>query len=146
MPTVPEAPDNIILNKAAIIERSLNRIMEEYAQNPELDNYTHIDAMVLNIERACQAAIDAAQHLVAKHHYGIPQTSADAFELLRKAGVLSLASTKAMIGMTGFRNIAVHEYQALDMDILRAIATKEYSSLISFCREIGVHIEVKSAE
>lgn len=141
MPTVPEkVPDNILFNKAAIIERSLNRMREEYHQNPSLDNYTHIDAMVLNIERACQAAIDAAQHLVAKHHYGIPQTSADAFELLRKAGVLSSASTKAMIGMTGFRNIA------LNLDIMRAIAIKEYSSLISFCREIGVHIEVKTPE
>ncbi len=34
---------------------------EEYAFNPNLDNYTHIDAMVLNIERACQAAIDLVQ-------------------------------------------------------------------------------------
>src|SRR6056297_1084112 len=127
MPTVPEAPDNIILNKAAIIERSLNRILEEYAQNPELDNYTHIDALVLNIERACQAAIDAAYHLVAVEHYGMPQTSAEAFELLQQAGVLSPPTSRAMIGMTGFRNVAVHEYQALDMDIVRTIATKEYT-------------------
>src|SRR6056297_3873978 len=104
MPTVPEAPDNIILNKAAIIERSLNRILEEYAQNPELDNYTHIDAMVLNIERACQAAIDAAQHLIARDHLGVPQTSAEAFDLLYKNKILGPSTSKAMIGMTGFRN------------------------------------------
>ncbi len=139
---MPTAPDNIIHNKAAIIERSLRRVLEEYDRNPELDNYTHIDAMVLNIERACQAAIDAAYHLVAAHHYGMPQTSAEAFELLRQAGVLSPETSRAMIGMTGFRNVAVHEYQALDMEIVRAIATKEYKSLIQFCRELGVRIAV----
>ena len=148
MPTAPERPkqpnnpDNIVLNKSAIIERSLRRVLEEYARNPELDNYTHIDAMVLNIERACQAAIDAAYHLVAVQHYGMPQTSAEAFKLLQQAGVLSPVTSRAMIGMTGFRNVAVHEYQALDMDIVRAIATKEYKSLIRFCRELGVRIAV----
>jgi uncharacterized protein YutE (UPF0331/DUF86 family) len=47
-----------------------------------------------------------------------------------------------MIGMTGFRNVAVHEYQDLDMNIVRAIAEKQYRSLIEFCRELGVRIVV----
>ena len=50
MPIVPEkVPDNILFNKSAIIERSLNRMLEEYHQNPSLDNYIHIDAMVLKL-------------------------------------------------------------------------------------------------
>ncbi|MCK5736181.1 MAG: hypothetical protein KAH21_06855, partial [Spirochaetaceae bacterium] len=70
---MPIKPDNIVLNKGAIIERSLKRMREEFLINPTLDNFTHIDAMILNIERACQAAIDMAQHLVALNHYGMPQ-------------------------------------------------------------------------
>ena len=139
---MPEPADTIILNKAAIIERSLRRALEEYQFNPELDNYTHIDALVLNIERACQAAIDAAQHVVAQKHLGVPQTSAEAFEFLHKAGILSAETKAAMIGMTGFRNVAVHEYQTLEMEIIRAIITKEYISLVHFCKEMGVRIEV----
>jgi uncharacterized protein YutE (UPF0331/DUF86 family) len=99
---MPTEPDNIVLNKAAIIERSLRRMKEEYNYNPELDNYTHIDAMVLNIERACQAAIDMAQHLVAENHAGMPQTSADAFILLEKAKIISNNIAKAMVIITGF--------------------------------------------
>ncbi len=141
MPTGPKMPDNVLLNKAAIIERSLKRMGEDYQQNPALDNYTHIDAMVLNIERACQAAIDAAQHIIARDHLGVPQTSAEAFDLLYKNKILGPSTSKAMIGMTGFRNVAVHEYQALDMEIVRTIATKKYRSLINFCKEIGIKIE-----
>ena len=135
-------PDNVALNKAAAIERSLRRMRQEYAFNPELNNYTHIDAMILNIERACQAAIDLAQHLVAENHLGSPQSSAELFVLLEKAKMLCEETARALVGMTGFRNVAIYEYQELEIDILRAIAEKEYKSLISFCREAGVEIRV----
>jgi len=72
---MPTKPDNVVLNKAAVIERALRRMRQEYEFNPTLDNFTHVDAMILNIERACQAAIDLAQHLVAQNHLGIPQSS-----------------------------------------------------------------------
>jgi uncharacterized protein YutE (UPF0331/DUF86 family) len=118
---MPIKPDNIVLNKAAVIERSLRRMKEEYAYNPGLDNYTHIDAIILNIECACQAAIDLAQHLVAVNHAGMLQTNADSFILLKKAKIISVDINKSMINMTVFRNIVLHEYQEVDMDILRAI-------------------------
>ncbi|HQM44953.1 MAG TPA: DUF86 domain-containing protein, partial [Smithellaceae bacterium] len=125
---MPTKPDNVVLNKAAVIERSLRRMRQEYEFNPTLDNFTHVDAMILNIERACQAAIDLAQHLVAQNHLGIPQSSAELFVLLRKANLLSAETSRAMIAMTGFRNVAIHEYQELEIDILRAIAEKEYKT------------------
>jgi uncharacterized protein YutE (UPF0331/DUF86 family) len=137
---MPTKPDNVVLNKAAVIERALRRMRQEYEFNPTLDNFTHVDAMILNIERACQAAIDLAQHLVAQNHLGIPQSSAELFVLLRKANLLSTETSRAMIAMTGFRNVAIHEYQELEIDILRAIAEKEYKTLISFCREAGVNL------
>ncbi len=34
----------------------------------------------------------------------------------------------------------VHEYQELDIEILRAIAENEYKTLTEFCRECGVSI------
>lgn len=40
-------------------------------------------------------------------------------------------------------NVAIHEYQDLDLKIVRVIAEKEYKSLIELCRELGVLIEVK---
>jgi uncharacterized protein YutE (UPF0331/DUF86 family) len=79
---------------------------------------------------------------VAENHLGSPQSSAELFILLRKAKMLSEETARAMVGITGFRNVAIHEYQELEIDILRAIAEKEYKSLVSFCREAGVEIRV----
>ncbi len=140
---MPIEPDNVVLNKAAIIERSLNRMREEFRNNPELDNYTHLDALILNVERACQAAIDMSQHLVALNHYGMPQSSSDAFILLERARVISEKTTRSMIGMTGFRNVAIHEYQDLDMSIVRSIAEDKFKAHIELCRELGVRIIVE---
>lgn len=138
---MPIEPDNVMFNKGAIIERSLRRALEEYELDTSLQNYTHIDAMILNIERACQAAIDLAAHIVSIKHLGIPQNSGDAFQLLFKSNFITEKTMKSMIGMTGFRNIAIHEYQELDMEILKIIITREYKSLITLCKEIGINIK-----
>jgi uncharacterized protein YutE (UPF0331/DUF86 family) len=138
---MPIQPDDICLNKAAIIERALRRMREEYVACPKLDNYTNVDALTLNIERACQAAIDLAMHLVAREHAGIPQNSAEAFVLLEKAGLLEKEIVKEMMAMTGFRNVAVHEYRELDMGVLRAIAEDRWKSLVRFCQQLGMTIK-----
>lgn len=139
---MPIEPDDVIHNKCAIIERSLRRMKEEFDSDPSLTNCTHVDAMILNIERAFQAAIDLAMHLVSLNHSGIPQNSADAFILLEKSGLISKTVAQKMVAMTGFRNVAIHEYQELEIGVLRNIAENEWKSLLELCRETGIIIKV----
>ena len=134
---------DVLFNKAAIIERCLHRVKEEYAVCPLLDNHTHVDAIILNLERSCQASIDMAMHMIAREHLGIPQSSAQAFELLLKAGIISASLANALKGMVAFRNIAVHEYQSLDLDILRRIITTGYKDFVRFCEALGILIAVQ---
>lgn len=138
---MPIPSDDICLNKAAIIERSIRRMRQEYTANPALDNFTHIDAMTLNIERACQAAIDLAMHLVARDRLGVPQTSAEGFRLLHEAGYISSDLLGEMTAMTGFRNIAMHEYQAMDLSVLHRITQTRWQSLVEFCTALGMQIK-----
>jgi uncharacterized protein YutE (UPF0331/DUF86 family) len=138
---MPTPPDDIMLNKAAIIERALRRMRQEYQANPDLDDDTHVDALTLNIERACQAAIDLAMHIVARQRLGMPQGSADAFRLIHEAGYIGQDLVRAMTAMTGFRNVAIHEYQALDRSVLRDIAQERWKSLVAFCQALGIRIE-----
>ena len=42
--------------------------------------------------------------------------------------------------MTGFRDVVIHEYQEMNMEILRAIAEKEHTSLVDLCSEFGISI------
>jgi uncharacterized protein YutE (UPF0331/DUF86 family) len=126
--------DDIDLNKAAIIRRCLGRIAEEYRGEPSsLDDFT-----TLNLLRACEAAIDLAMHRVAQGRLGIPQTSRDAFQLLTANAILSQPCATAMKHMVGFRNIAVHSYQNIQLPILRAILETHLSDFDSYLRELSL--------
>ena len=58
--------EDVLLNKAAVIERTLRRIAEEYdgAEDQIETDIRRQDAVVLNLQRACQAAIDGGMYLV----------------------------------------------------------------------------------
>lgn len=134
--------DDIRFNKASIIERSLRRVREIYREDPELAAMVNLDALTLNVERACQAAIDLAMHVVAGEHLGMPQSQADAFRLLSEAKRLEPSLADRMIGMCGFRNILIYQYQELDAERLRAVAEHHWQDLVELCLQLGLRIEV----
>lgn len=117
--------NGVISNKFAMIERSVNRIDEVYEGNPEnLLNLTKQDSIILNILRATEVSIDLAMHLVSERKLGIPKTSGEAFKILKENDIIEEKLAKTLMNMVGFRNIAVHDYQALELDILEAILAK----------------------
>jgi uncharacterized protein YutE (UPF0331/DUF86 family) len=138
---MPTPPDDVLLNKAAIIERCIRRVREEASACPDYDNFTHLDALTLNIERACQAAIDMAMHVVAEHRLGVPQSSAGAFTLLEHAGLIDAELSKSLRGMAGLRNIAVHQYDEINMDILGWVVESAHLDFIKLGQALGVSIQ-----
>jgi uncharacterized protein YutE (UPF0331/DUF86 family) len=128
--------DDVVVNKVATVERCLARIDAEYAGDEcnLRDNLTRQDSIVLNLQRACEAVIDLAMALVRDHRLGPPQESRHAFELLRDAGLIDADLAHRMAGMVGFRNVAVHDYQRLNLDIVNAIVTTRLGDFLAFTR------------
>lgn len=129
--------NDIILNKITTIERCVKRVKEVYKNNPEnLSNFTKQDSIILNIQRACEASIDLAMHLVSKYKLGLPKTSRGVFEVLQDKGMLEEHLAISLMNMVGFRNIAVHDYQSLDIDILKSIIEKHVDDFLTFTKVI----------
>ncbi|MCL6632752.1 MAG: DUF86 domain-containing protein [Alicyclobacillus herbarius] len=129
--------DNVILNKVQTIRRCLERIREEYDDNPDnLKNLTKQDAIILNLQRACEASIDLAMHVVADQNLGLPQSSRQAFDILEQQGILSEELAVRLKSMGGFRNIAVHDYQRLSMEVVRSIISYHLDDFRAFCEII----------
>lgn len=125
----------IILNKFESIERCIKRIKEEYDGNPDsLNDYKKMDAIVLNLQRACELAIDIAMYIVSTRKLGLPQTKKEAFELLYKNNLIDEKTLKNMSGMIGFRNIAVHDYKEIDNEILKNVIENNLNDLLEFAR------------
>lgn len=57
---VPSMADDVLLSKAGIIERCVRRSNEEYTGHESAleTDHTRQDAIVLNLQRACEASID----------------------------------------------------------------------------------------
>ena len=130
--------DDVVLNKAARIERCLARISEEYAGKREhlYDNQTKQDAIVLNLQRACETAIDLAMYVISQRRFGLPQESRDAIPVLQAADILSSKLAKRMRRMVGFRNVAVYDYTRLNLDIIQTIITKHLGDFRQFSAAI----------
>lgn len=119
------AMNEVILNKVTTIERCINRIHAVYEGNPEnLNDFTKQDSIILNIQRACEASIDLAMHLVSEKKLGVPKANREAFKLLQEAEIIDGPLAKTLMNMVGFRNIAVHDYQTLELGILQSILEK----------------------
>lgn len=128
--------DDVSLNKAAIIERCVARVRQEYADDDAnlKDDQTRQAAIILNLQRACEAAIDLAMHHVRLSRLGVPQESRDAFDLLAKAGKLDPVLAEKMVKMVGFRNTAVHNYRDLNLDIVKAIIQNHLDDFLALSR------------
>ncbi len=130
--------EDVVLNKAASTERCIRRIEEEYAGTDRnlVENQTKQDAIVLNLQRACENAIDLAMYVVSYRKLGVPQDSRDAFVLLQTAGILPADLADRMQRMVGFRNVAVHEYTRLNLDVVRTIITKHLDDFRTYSATI----------
>ncbi len=127
-------PDrDVVLAKVATISKCLDRIRDVTDLDPEkLEDINRQDIFVLNLQRAVQACIDLASHAVAAEALGLPEKVRDNFSILKEKGVVDPELASKMEKMTGFRNIAVHNYQALDLDILKSILSNNLKDLEDF--------------
>jgi uncharacterized protein YutE (UPF0331/DUF86 family) len=130
--------DDVLINKAATIERCVKRAREEYAHDPESfgQDFTRQDAAILNIQRACEAALDMGQHLIRRERLGVPQGARDVFTVLAQGGWIDPRLADGLKRMVGFRNIAVHDYQSLQMPITISIIQTHLDDFLHYSRAL----------
>ena len=90
----------------------------------------------MNIQRACEAALDIGQHIIRRESLGIPQSARDVFALLAQAHWIEATLAEQMKRMVGFRNVAVHDYQTLQLPITVNIITLHLQEFIEFNKQV----------
>lgn len=130
--------NKVLLHKAKVIERCIARAKQEYesAQGQFLQDFTRQDAAILNLQRACEAALDMAQHVLSTQAWGMGETSKDLFYKLREHGAIDAALCTTLTKMVGFRNIAVHDYEDIDMAKVESIILRDSTDLLNFSAQM----------
>ena len=124
---------DVALAKLATIERCLQRIATVTGGDPErVEDIDVEEIVVLNLQRAIQASIDLAAHLISGKGWGLPDSLKAHFQILADQGIVSSALAAHLRAMTGFRNIAVHDYERLDRAVLKGILRERLGDLSAF--------------
>jgi uncharacterized protein YutE (UPF0331/DUF86 family) len=136
---------DVVLAKVATMERCRARIAEirSPARQAQLLPIDVDDLLAVNLQRAAQAAIDLAMHVVSSEGWGVPADLAEGFTLLAKHGVVEEDLAARLRRMVGFRNIAVHQYQTLDSAIMTAIADKHLGDLHTYAAQVLNHLGLR---
>ena len=128
-----QADQDIVLAKASTVRKTLATIRRlKAADAPRLEAWIVQDVVVLNLQRAAQACLDLANHLITANSWELPRSARHSVEILRDASVIPREQSQVMVGVMGFRNIAVHDYAALDPAIVDAIVAKHLGDLERF--------------
>ena len=136
---------DVLLEKVNSIQNCLQRIHDTVGKNIEiLESLDAQDIVVLNLQRAVQLVINIAFHITSSEKLGLPNSLKDAFRLLQNHKIITPAVAKAMEKMVGFRNIAVHDYQIIDVEILKKIVKEHLKDIEAFYTEAsGKFLKIK---
>ena len=99
------------------------------------------DIISVNLERAVQICVDIASHRAADVSVRPPATMAEAFLQLSTMGVIPHELSLRMNKAVGFRNIAVHQYQRIDWDVVFLLITKHLDDFPWYMGCITAYLE-----
>ena len=78
--------------------------------------------------------------IIADERMHMPDDSRGIFEVLQDNKVITEKTAERMKLMVGFRNILVHMYEQIDVDIVYANYQKNLGDFDVFAKEIGAYI------
>jgi uncharacterized protein YutE (UPF0331/DUF86 family) len=141
-------PD-VVYNKKESIERCIRQVRLYYAlpsNKPFALDFLKQDAIAINLQRAAEQSIDLANHIIRKRKLGLPKDSRDSFDILVSADVISPELATKLKGMVGFRNIMVHTYRELDLNIMRDVIENRLDDLVLFTNNVLAYLEKPPAK
>lgn len=134
---------DVVYEKIGQIQACLRRIQLRTQGNPDtVRDIDTQDIFVLNLQRAVQSCIDLAAHIIADEGLGLPSELKENFALLERAHIITPHLSDRLQKMVGFRNIAVHDYTAIDVDILKSVLVNDLRDLEEFYAGILQHFHL----
>ena len=99
------------------------------------------DIVSLNLSRAVQISGDIAAHLIAAMEVRPPDTMGQTFDLLAQEGVLNNELANSLKKAVGFRNIAVHNYESINWEIVHNIVKYHLADFSEFAKVVATRLE-----
>ena len=125
---------DLILAKGSSIQKHIRRIEEKAKVDYETfrNDLDRQESLLFNIQMAVQNCIDIAAHIISEEGLGVPGSTSEMFYLLEENGYLNAEVCERMVKAVGFRNLAVHEYAKLDLQIVYRVGRKDIQDINNY--------------
>jgi uncharacterized protein YutE (UPF0331/DUF86 family) len=136
---------DVIYYKLEILKRYVDRIKSKTPHNciALAENLDCQDIILMNLQRAVKICVDIAAYILANSNIPPPMSMKDAFYQLQMLEILSKKTSEKMQQSVGFRNIAIHEYDDINWEIVFSILYHHIEDFRAYAKEIFDWVETK---
>ena len=134
---------DLVETKLESLRRCVERIadktpssVDQLVRDPDVQ-----DIIALNLQRAVQLSVDIAAHLIAETDATPPATMAENFEILQKLQIIDPILAERLTKAVGFRNIAVHSYQAINWNVVYQICRHHLDDFRQFAKAVAHRLQ-----
>jgi uncharacterized protein YutE (UPF0331/DUF86 family) len=130
--------NDVILRKMDSLRRCLKRLEDKVPENWDgiQSDYDLQDILSINLERAVQLSVDIGLQVFVMLSVKPPESMADVFSSLQSLRIVSPELAENLRRAVGFRNIAVHEYEEINWNIVRSICTEYLDDFYYFIKAV----------
>lgn len=129
----------LIEQKLESLRRCLDRLRERCPNDARMlaSNVDAQDIVALNLTRAVQLSVDIGAHWIADHpEIPAPSSMGQTFDALEQAGLLDANLAARLKKAVGFRNLAVHNYESINWEIVFVICTTRLVDFDEYARAV----------
>lgn len=135
----------VIAEKLEALRQSVKRVEEKCPDSLEVlvKDRDVQDIVTFNLTRAIQLCVDIGTHIISQSEASPPETMGAAFDTLVDLGVIGKDVAARMKRAVGFRNVAVHNYQDIDWDIVHRVCRQSLNDFAAFARAVTQAVKLE---
>lgn len=117
--------------KVEYIKNNFNKLekLKKYNYEELTNNFERVDSVIYTLQTSIEALLDIARYIIAELGLKIPSKNSEIIEILVENNFIKKDDMKKYIQMIGFKNRVVHEYNAIDYQLLYRILHKDGNNL-----------------
>jgi len=135
--------EDLLAKKLAFIETCLRELRELGRADRIAVDVKERRFVEHTLQICIQAALDVASHIASDERLGEPDANVALFDLLVPAGWLSRETAHFLRLAVGFRNVLVHGYTAVDVQVVRAVLEQRLGDIEQFVSEVRAQLSAK---
>ena len=132
----------VIEERLKILEKALEELVNLRDDSPD-DIYHSLEkqwAVEHGLQIAIQTLLDIGSHILVEEGERNINNYTDIIRQLGETGIIPGEFAKSIEGMAGLRNILVHEYVSVDLDVIADILQRRLEDFEQFISLIRKHL------